>query len=218
MVKGTVYDRNDSIASPTAIILNKRTGTGQTSNSSGIFTITGIKTDTFLVTAGGYEVKRICFSDSVQKEIYYIRIGLQIKSTTLNPVAIYPVKDLSEIKKERSTIGKEQTRQTLGVTDAVSSPITYLYERFSREGKSREAVAILENNDRKRDILKELFRTYNRAGVIIMEEEEFDAFISYLNLSESFLKTASDYNLAVYIRQRFLSYRAAQEMHKRNQR
>lgn len=217
-VQGKVYDKNDSSVYPSAIIINKRTSTGKTSNPGGIFSIIGNKTDTFLLTAGGYEVLRICFRDSTPKDIYTIRVGLQMKTTTLNPVAIYPIKDLSEIKKQRDAIGKEQTRQTIGVADAFQSPITYMYERFSKEGKSREAVAILENEDRKHDILKELFRAYVRAGVIVMEETEFDNFILYLNLPEDFLRSASDYDLAVVIRQKYLQYRSAQEMHNRNQR
>jgi hypothetical protein len=213
-----VFDQNDSLASPSAIILNKRTSTGQTSSPGTYFSITGLKTDTFLVTSGGYEVKRICFRDSALKETYTIRIGLQLKPNSLAPVAIYPVKDLDEIQRERAAIGKEQTRQAIGVAGAAYSPITFLYEHFSRDGKSREAVAILENEDNKREILKELFRTYARAGVIVMEEEEFDAFINYLNIPEEFLRTASDYDLAVFIRHKYLSYRAARDIHNRNQR
>ena len=217
-VRGNVFDKNDSLAAPAAIILNKRTNTGQTSSPGTSFSITGLKTDTFLITSGGYEVRRICFVDSVLKETYSVRIGLQLKTNTLTPVAIYPVKDLSQIQKERAALAKEQTRQTIGVADALYSPITYLYERFSRDGKSREAVAIMENDDRKRDILKDLFRTYVRAGVIVMEEEEFDAFINYLNIPDSYLRTASDYDLAVLIRYKYLQYRSAREIHNRNQR
>ena len=203
---------------PAAIILNQRTSTGQNSAPGAFFSIAGIKSDTFLVTAGGYEVRRICFRDSVARDVYTVNIGLKMKTTTLAPVAIYPVKDLGVIQKERASIGQEQTRQAIGVTGAISSPITYLYEHYSREGRSREAVAILENDDNKRTILKELFRTYARAGVIVMEEDEFDTFINYLNIPEEFLRNASDYDLAVWIRQRYLQYRSAQQMHNRNQR
>lgn len=216
--RGKVFDKNDSSATPSAIVLNKRTGTGQNVSPGTQFSMAGIKSDTFLITAGGYEVRRISFRDSIFKEVYTIRIGLQMKSTVLTAVAIYPVKDLKEISKERNAIGKVQTRQTIGVTDAVESPITFLYERFSRDGKSREAVAILENEDNKHDILEELFRTYIRAGVISLDESEFDNFIAFLNIPEEFLRTASDYDLAVYIRQRYLVYSNAKDIHNRNQR
>jgi hypothetical protein len=218
LVRGNVFDRGDSLANPAAIVLNQRTMTGQNTPPGMNFSISGIKSDTFLITAGGYEVRRICFRDSVLRDVYTVHIGLKVKTTTLAPVAIYPVKDLEAIQKERAAIAKEQTREAIGFTGAVSSPITFLWEHYSREGRSREAVAILENEDNKRDILKELFRTYARAGVIVMEEDEYDSFINYLNIPEEFLRNASDYDLAVWIRQRYLVYRSAQEIHNRNQR
>src|ERR1041385_3214822 len=101
LVRGNVFDRADSLANPTAIILNQRTMTGQNTPPGMSFSIAGIKTDTFLITAGGYEVRRICFRDSVLRDVYTIHIGLKVKVTTLTPVAIYPVKDLDVIKKER---------------------------------------------------------------------------------------------------------------------
>lgn len=217
-VRGQVYDLRDSAAMPAPLVLNKRTGTGSSAAMGATFSIAGLKTDTFLITAGGYEVVRICFRDSALKSVYNVRIGLTLKPNVLNPVAIYPVKDLEEIRKERENLGVEQTRSTSGVTDAVASPITYMYERFSREGKSRAAVAFMENEDRKRDVLKDLFRTYERAGVIDLGEEEYDSFINYLNMPDEFLRTASEYDLAVMIRQRFLQYRSAQQLHNQNQR
>jgi len=217
-VRGHVFDVNDSFASPAPIIINKRTSNGQSYPGGSIFSIAGLKTDTFMITAGGYEVKRICFRDSVLKDVYQITIGLAMKTNLLKPVAIYPIKDLSQIQKERESLGVVQTRQTVGITDAVESPITYLYERYSRDGKSRQAVAVMENEDKMREVYKELFRTYNRAGVIDLDESEFDQFINYLNLPEYYLKTASDYELACTIREKYLQYRAAQQIHNRNQR
>ena len=217
-VCGHVFDLNDSNASPAPLILNKRTETGQSGTAGGQFSITGIQTDTFLITAGGYEVKRICFRDSVAKPTYSIAVGLNMKPNVLRPVAIYPVKDLNSILKEREGLGVVQTRQTVGITDAVESPITYMYERFSREGQSRQAVAVMENQDKINEVLKDLFRTYNRAGVIDLDESEFDQFIAYLHIPESYLKSATDYELACAIRQQYLQYRSAQEMHNKNQR
>lgn len=217
-VKGSVYDVADSNARPVAIIVNKTTGTGQAASTAGIFSLQGQQVDTFMITAGGYEVYRVCFRDSVKKDVYTLRVGLHMRENVMKAVAIYPVKDLDEIKKERSNLGVQQTTSTKGLTDAVQSPVTYLYERYSKEGKSKAAVAALENQDRMHDVLKELFRTYVRAGVIDLKEEEFDDFILYLNMPEWYLRSASDYDLAVTIRQRYLQYRSAQRYHNTNQR
>ena len=216
--RGVVYDIVDSNAKPAAIVVNRRTRTGQIGGLSGAFKVTGLKTDTFMVTAGGYEIIRFCFRDSVLKKEYFLRVGLRMRVNELRTVAIYPVKDLSEIKKERESLGAEQTRSTEGVIGAVESPITFLYERFSQEGQSRAKVAELENRDRQDAVLKDLFRAYVRAGVIDLGEDEFDIFIRFLNLPEEYLKTAGDYDLAVSIRHRFLQFRAAQKLHNSNQR
>jgi hypothetical protein len=218
LVTGYVFDLNDTNALPAPIIVNKRMQTGQSFAAGGQFSLSGLQTDTFLITAGGYEVKRICFHDSIPKDVYALKIGLSLRTNLLKSVSIYPVKDLNAIKREREALGVVETRQTIGVTDAFESPITYMYDRFSKYGKSRAEVAQLENQDKIHEVLKDLFRTYISAGVIDLDESEFDEFINYLNLPESYLKTASDYELAVTIKQRYLQYVSAKEIHNRNQR
>lgn len=217
-VHASVYDLKDSMAQPAPLIVNRTLGTGLMAGPGAVVTITGTNLDTFLLAAGGYEMVKFCFRDSAVKTTYTLRVGLKMKETVMNSVAIYPIKDLDDIKKERAGIGQERTTTTEGLTDAVSSPITYIYDRFSREGRSRAAVAMMENQDKQKDILKDLFRTYIRSGVIDLKEEEFDAFITYLNIPEWYLKTASDYDLALTIRQRYLQYREVQQIHNRNQR
>lgn len=216
--KGTVFDVNDSIVTPAPIVVNRRTGTGHAFLPGGEFSITGLKSDTFLVTAGGYEFRKFCFNDSAAKTVYSIRVGLTLKNTELNPVTIFPVKDLQTIKQDRQGLGVTPTRTTEGAADALSSPITFIYERLSREGRSKALVAQLENEDRKNAVLKDLFRTYNRAGIINLPEADFDAFILFLNMPESYLKTASDYELATTIKQRYEVFIRSRQIHNNNQR
>ncbi len=214
---GTCYDINDSLSQPAPIVVNKRTGTGHAFMPGAVFSIQGWKTDTFLVTAGGYEFVRFCFNDSMSRSGYYERVGLTLKMNQLNAVTIFPVKDLQTIKQDRQNLGVAQTNTTQGAADAMSSPITYLYERFSQEGRSKALVAQLENQDRYHAVLKDLFRTYNRAGVMNLPETEFDSFILYLAMPEWYLKSASDYQLAVTIKQRYDQFMYAKNLHNQNQ-
>lgn len=214
---GTCYDKGDSLAQPAPIVVNKRTGTGHAFMPGAVFSISGLKTDTFMVTAGGYEFVRFCYADSVMRPGYFERVGLTLKTNQLNAVTIFPVKDLQSIKQDRENLGVVQTNTTQGAADAMSSPITYLYERFSQEGRSKSLVAQLENEDRKNAVLKDLFRTYNRAGVMNLPESEFDSFILYLNMPEWYLRTASDYNLALTIKQRYDQFMYVKNLHNQNQ-
>lgn len=214
---GTCYDTGDSLAQPAPIVVNKRTGTGHAFMPGAVFSIQGLKTDTFMVTAGGYEFVRFCYADSALRPGYFEKVGLTIKTNQLNAVTIFQVKDLQTIKQDRENLGVAQTNTTQGAVDAISSPLTFLYERFSQEGRSKSLVAQLENEDRKNAVLKDLFRTYNRAGVMNLPESEFDSFIMYLNMPEWYLKTASDYNLALTIKQRYDQFMHAKNLHNQNQ-
>ncbi|MBL0098177.1 MAG: hypothetical protein IPP46_18030 [Bacteroidetes bacterium] len=90
--------------------------------------------------------------------------------------------------------------------DAWQSPITALYQEFSRKERSKRRVAELMNEDRRRDLLREILANYSRAGLIEMKYNEYNAFIDYLGLSEFLMKSLTQYELAVYIKEKYYNY------------
>ncbi|MGL4598919.1 MAG: hypothetical protein ACRCYO_15485 [Bacteroidia bacterium] len=216
--KGSVFARNDSSALLSPLVINKRTGYGFFGTPGASFSVSGLQTDTFTVTSGGYELRQICFKDSAAKLTYNVRLGLMPKVVTLQAVAIYPTKDLRTVKDERTQLGVRYEYQTETLLQAASSPITALYERFSKYEKSKQLVAQLENEDRKKDVLKDLFRIYVKADIIDLSEEQFDEFIIFLNLPEDYLKSASDLDLALLIQARYEQFRSIHQIHRNNQR
>ena len=91
--------------------------------------------------------------------------------------------------------------------DAISSPITALYQAFSRRERNKRMVAEMRNNDRRRALLKELFRKYVDADIIQLSNEEFDDFIDFCGVSESFLKNSTQYDFIMYVKKRFEVFR-----------
>jgi hypothetical protein len=85
-------------------------------------------------------------------------------------------------------LGYDERDYMLSGINAVQSPITFLYQQFSRKEQSKRQVAYMENEDRKRELLKELFRLYVDYDIISLSDEQFDDFITYLNVSDEFLK------------------------------
>jgi len=65
----------------------------------------------------------------------------------------------------------------------------------------------LRNEDRKRELLKELFKKYIDYDIIQLKDEEFDDFIDYCNVSEYFLKNSSQYDFLIHIKRRFKEYK-----------
>ena len=52
-------------------------------------------------------------------------------------------------------------------------------------------------------IVKELLRNYVSYDIISLSEEDFDAFISFLNIEDSFLKTATEMELITFIKDKY---------------
>ncbi|MEZ5054000.1 MAG: hypothetical protein R2807_04430 [Chitinophagales bacterium] len=61
----------------------------------------------------------------------------------------------------------------------------------------------METEEAKRNILKELFRLYTSYNIINLEEDEYDRFITYLNMPYAYLQQTSDYDLAVSIKKMY---------------
>ncbi len=68
------------------------------------------------------------------------------------------------------------------------SPITALYQMFSRRERSRKLVAELENEANMGDLLKELLTKYVEADIISMDDEDFDDFIDFCAVSDDMIK------------------------------
>ncbi|HVA99436.1 MAG TPA: hypothetical protein VNG53_11125 [Bacteroidia bacterium] len=204
-VTGTIT--SDDIMAPLVniMVINKRTSTGEFANVDGTFSISIYKTDTLLFTAQGYTIQKICLKDSVTKPSYKIAVHLHKLEVALHTVNIFPIKSLDEVQKEINEFHDYKPYDLTGIS-AISSPITALYERFSKFERSKREVAALEHQDQKDEILKELFRIYVKSDIIQLNEKEFDAFIAYCNLSDEFIQTASEFDLVMAIKKKYESF------------
>ena len=71
-------------------------------------------------------------------------------------------RDLGDIVRDIQALGYEEKEMRTSGIDALTSPITYLYEQFNRMERSKREVARLENEDRRRELLKELMVKYTQ--------------------------------------------------------
>lgn len=205
-VSGTVVSK-DKLPLLAVMIVNKRTSSGIGADVTGNFSIQVLRTDTILVSAYGHQVQRLCFKDSVFKDEYKVKIELSQLAVQLQAVNVEAPKTLNQVKKEIDQLGVKDTRLTSStVKDAVQSPVTFLYERFSKFARSKQLVAEMENEDRKQEVLKSLFRIYIKYDIINLDESEFDRFIKYCNLSEEFIKTATEYDLVTAIQKKYETF------------
>jgi hypothetical protein len=211
-ISGQAYDKENSfLALPKLMIINKRTNNGVFADGDGRFTINALQTDTLVFSVIGYHTKKVCLKDSVLKKNYFIVVELYKLHYTLKEVSVFGTRSLSDIDKDIAKLDSTRRSRYYSEINSIESPITYLYERFSKFGRSKQKVAEWENEDLKKDILKDLFRLYVKNEIIDLSEEEFDAFISYCNLSEEFIKGASQFELVMAIKGKFEAFSAGKD-------
>lgn len=204
MVSGKALDRNGHSSLVHTMVVNQRSGMGSFANSDGSFTVSMERNDTLLITARDYQIKKICFRDSLPKSSYRILVHLDSLHYQLNEVTIHPAPTLREIDRDIKNLGVENT-DTYKNAD-LESPITMLYERFSRIERSKRNVAQMEDDDARRQALKNLFHLYIKYDIINLSDKDFDDFIDYLHITDEFMQRSTDYELVMYIKEHYEGY------------
>ncbi len=203
-IEGRVKDpHGQGIAN--AIVVNNRTHAGTFGDARGNFNIYCEKGDTLSVTALGYYTRQVCMKDSTLKEVYRPVVFLDDRIYQLPTIAILTPRDLEDIAEDIRSIGFDEDAFRTG---SIMSPITLLYESFSKRERNRIEIERLKYEDKKRDLLKELFHLYVDFDIIDLTNEEFDEFIDFMNVSDEFLRTSSQYEFLVFVKEQFVRYKA----------
>lgn len=188
------------------MVINKSTGQGVFGNPDGSFSVYAKQGDTIVLSTKGYpivSVDSLPDSDCQVNQIYY----LQPKTQEIAEVVVKPLKSLNQLKEERQNLAMRETRQVTGL-EVMQSPITALYQAFSKKEKTKRWIAEQEHLDNQRDIIKELLRNYVAYDIIELTEDEFNEFISFLNMDETFLKTATEMELITFIKDKYEHYKS----------
>lgn len=188
------------------MIVNKRTRSGSFGNSDGTFTVQALRTDTLIIGSIGHQTMLITMRDSVPKEEYYVVLRLRPIQVQLPEIEILPERTLREIQKDIDRLGYKESDYRISKVDAYQSPITFLYQEFSRRERSKRLVAQLENEDRKRILLKELLTKYVQYDIINLSDEAFDDFIDFLNVPDELIQGLTQYEFLLYVKKRYELY------------
>jgi len=81
-----------------------------------------------------------------------------------------------------------------------------LYQAFSKKEQNKRWIQEQKYKDDQRQIVKELLRLYVAFDIIKMTEDDFDDFIQFLNMDDDFLKTASEMELILFIKDKYEHY------------
>jgi hypothetical protein len=205
-VRGTVRDSSERKGFYNLMVVNKTSGKGVFGHADGSFAIVAQPGDSIVLSISGYKSVRFAVRHELNCQMTQT-FFIQPLAYQSNDVVIRPLKTLEQIKEERENLAFKETRTVTGI-NVLQSPITALYERFSKKEKSKRLVAEMEHQDDVNKVLKELLRIYVSYDIVDLSENEFIDFVNFLNISEDFLKAASDYELILFIKDKFEHYRS----------
>lgn len=190
------------------MVINMRTSQGIFGKADGTFLVTALSTDSILVASTGYEFVYCILKDSMMQPGYILRIPLRRLKVELKEVTIFSPKELNSIYQEIEKLGYRKSDYQLSGINVLESPITFLYQEFSRLERLKRQNAERINNEKRRDLLKQLLVNYVSYDIIQLDNDEFDAFIDFANPSEAYMKSASQYDFCLYIKQKFVMYQS----------
>ena len=128
---------------------------------------------TLLIASTGYESQKVTLRDSVYHQNYYLKIPLVKLNRQLKEVVIFSPRDLQSIYTDIQKLGYNKRDFQLSGVDAVSSPITFLYQQFSALERTKRHNAELRNEDQRRQLLKQLLTNYVAHDIINLNDDEF---------------------------------------------
>jgi len=183
------------------MVVNKTTGRGVFGQPNGHFSVYANTGDLIALSTKGYPVYQFVVKPDENcqtKVLAYVESLPQ----EVPDVVVRPLKTLEQIKEERENLALRETRVVTGV-NVLQSPITALYQAFSKKEQNKRWIAEQEFKDDQRRIVQELLRLYVAFDIIDLSEEEFDAFITFLNIDEQFIKTATEMELILFIKDKY---------------
>lgn len=188
------------------MIVNRRTRTGTFGNVDGSFTAPALRNDTLLIGAGGYVTRTVPLGEFADAELGQLRIVLRPWEIQLRPVAVIPERSLRDIQADIARLGYNEKDFRESGVNALQSPITFLYQEFSRRERSKRLVAELRNEERKRELLRELLHLYVEYDIINLGDESFDDFIDFCAVPDEVIKGLSQYDFLVYVKKKYELY------------
>lgn len=200
-VSGSVQDTLNPQSFYNLMIINRTTGRGVFGQPDGTFSVYVSVNDKIALSTKGYPIYEFYAKPDSNCQ-YKVQAYIEKLPQEIKEVVIKPLKTLEQIKEERKALSLRETRTVTGI-EMLQSPITALYQAFSKKEKNKAWIAEQTFKDDQKKVVKELLRLYVAYEIINLNEEHFDEFITFLNVDESFLKTASEMELILFIKDKY---------------
>jgi hypothetical protein len=200
-VKGSVLETDSISTIPFAYVVNKNTKLGITTDENGNFNLKANPNDTLLISYLGKVPVKINLSKlNAINGIITLNVFLMSKPQQLREVTIRSIEFSKEQRKQYEKFIYKPINNT-----PINSPISFLYDRFSKEARSREKLRAFYEQD----LIEEAARKRLTDQLIVRltgnPTMNFDKIQSICHISNAYIATALEYDLYFQIRKCYKS-------------
>ena len=198
-IVGRVIDPETLRGVDRASVMNLSTKHIVKTNTSGLFSILTGRGDSLIVTSLTHGRNGIEWDGFTEEPTIYSR--RLMKAIELPEVKIKTKRDEQLEQEIREILAEPERTTKLGgdrTLELIQSPISLLYEAFSRRAKSDRKVLVLMQQDRRRKLAE--YRLSMIAGrATDYRGNELEKFMYFCNFKQDFLLTSSEYELTYEI-------------------
>ncbi len=209
VISGTVVDQDSTTVMPYVYLINSKTGNGTITDYNGKFSIIGQNSDTLTFQYVGYARRKYPISliknknDSIKQNVKIVMHSMMVNIQSVTVIA-------NKIKPNEIDYMKRYIKQHAAPRglDAFNTPITSLYDQFSRKGKEQRKLQQIFQ-----DILiqEEVSKKFNPEILRQLTEDEtidFDNFRRYAwRVNNDFILTHDGYDLYAPIMYYYRQYK-----------
>ncbi|HOY37785.1 MAG: carboxypeptidase-like regulatory domain-containing protein [Bacteroidales bacterium] len=226
VIAGIVVDAETEASMPYVNVYVKHTRTGTITDTAGYFVLFVNIGDTIIFSSIGYEKLHVLAIDTLGDISRPAWVRLKRKVYELQTVDIIALRRYEQFKYEFTTMVLPEndythaarnfpvrppeldyyTRQGASGFGLIFSPISALYDAFSKEGKERRKLEEIEEQDA---LKKEVAKKYNPAMVMRitgLNEPDAIAFMNWCQLPDRLILNATEYQIIEIIMMQFDKY------------
>jgi len=226
LVQGFTLQSDSVTIAPYVTVTNKRSRFGTISADNGYFSVQAQRGDTLEFSAVNFQTAVYVVPVYYAADRIGVRAVMNTKTYQLNEVVVRPYTE-KQFKKDflalqlpddepdlqlpvlpRLATPSGIAQSGVGVGVAVTGPLTALYDRFSREGKSKRKLAKLLANDQRKKMYDAKVNPGFVSRVTGLSGDELTKFMQYCKLAEDFVIEANEYDVAMALQTCLKSFKA----------
>ncbi len=229
IVAGYVFEESTGEPLPYVNVYVKKSRIGTITDTSGYFLLSASINDTIIFSSLGYDKKYVILTDSATDNNKPLVVFMDSKIYELKSVEVIALRKYKQLEYEITNMRLPDddyiyaannfpfrpadidyyTRSSTPMSGIgiIFSPITALYDMFSKEGKEKQKLAELQEKDYLNTLIDEKISTALVMKITGLDQEETNMFINWCNFSPDFIMKLTEYDFISVIAYKYKQYK-----------